>query len=110
MTDSPESKPVSFAEILEKASCNRELRRLADLRDKTAPMHDDHTDYLREEAGIAESIEVVLGIIARTPNAFVNREALDALQNHVEVADSLLKTYREDWGDLEEPDSDEGSF
>jgi hypothetical protein len=87
---------LSFKEIQQVAGCAWKLEKLGRQLaihhpcDPSGPYGDNEPQDYSRQAKTVRAIEIVMGIIGKTPNACINREALDALQDEVEFG--LLMT------------------
>src|SRR4051812_24381824 len=87
------AKPMPFVTIRDLAlAYGRRMDLLAGLM---APRGEFHSE-VSELAAALKGISLVLDLLGATPNAYVNREALDALQSRVTRAGAILAA---DWAE-----------
>jgi hypothetical protein len=88
------TKPLSFNEIYRLAWNNvGEIIKLARMLETVNPflMSTDSSDEeAKELARTSHAIQIVMQLLGATPNAYINREALDALQRPIERAVEIL--------------------
>ena len=92
---------LTFEEIQRKAqACGWQIRDLAAMlaidhpTDMAGPLGDYEADDYRRLGETLLGIDRVLELVGKTPNGFINREALDAMEREVRWAEEILA---EEW-------------
>ncbi|WP_165253592.1 hypothetical protein [Paludisphaera soli] len=93
-------KPATYIQIQNRATCGWQMRKFAAalaVHHPTAPdgpYGDFYVEDYRQSGELLRGIYDVLELLGKTPNAFVNAEALAAMEREVRWAEGILA---EEW-------------